>query len=192
MHVADTLNSGEKLEVGGSLTSNNGAYTLVLQGDGNLVLVAGGEPVWASGTAGKGAQRAELQGDGNFVLYAGDSAVWASDTAGNSGARLVVQDDRNLVLYGSDGAKWSSDTRTDEVPAAAPVEVAPAAVEEPIAEEVPPPPPAPRTYTVQSGDTLWAIAEQFYGDGNRYPEIAAASGIDNPDLINPGQVLTIP
>ena len=37
-----------------------------------------------------------------------------------------------------------------------------------------------------------AIAERFYGDGNRYPEIAAASGIANPDLINVGQVITIP
>ena len=55
-----------------------------------------------------------------------------------------------------------------------------------------PAPPAPRTHTVEPGDTLWAIAERFYGDGNRYPEIAAASGIENPDLIQPGQVLTIP
>jgi nucleoid-associated protein YgaU len=45
---------------------------------------------------------------------------------------------------------------------------------------------------VVSGDTLWAIAERFYGDGNRYPEIAAASSVPNPDLIHPGQVLTIP
>jgi nucleoid-associated protein YgaU len=45
---------------------------------------------------------------------------------------------------------------------------------------------------VVSGDTLWAIAERFYGNGNRYPEIAAASGVPNPDLIHPGQVLTIP
>jgi nucleoid-associated protein YgaU len=45
---------------------------------------------------------------------------------------------------------------------------------------------------VEPGDTLWAIAERFYGDGNRYQEIANASGIPNPDLINPGQVLTIP
>ena len=59
-------------------------------------------------------------------------------------------------------------------------------------EPTPPPPPAPRTYTVVSGDTLFAIAERFYGDGNRYPEIAAASGIANPDLINVGQVITIP
>ena len=52
--------------------------------------------------------------------------------------------------------------------------------------------PAPRTYTVVSGDTLWAIAERFYGDGNQYPKIASASGVANPDLIHPGQVLTIP
>ena len=80
-------------------------------------------------------------------------------------------------------------------------EVAPAAAEEPLppAEAPappppppPPPPPAPRTYTVVSGDTLWAISERFYGDGNKYHQIAAASGISNPDLIHPGQVLTIP
>jgi len=113
------------------------------------------------------------------------------------------------VLYSGDDAKWSSETHTDEVPAP-PVEAAPAPAPEPevaaepaVAEVAPEPEPepapapapeapAPRTYTVQSGDTLWAIAEQFYGDGNRYPEIAGASGIDNPDLIQPGQLLTIP
>jgi len=34
--------------------------------------------------------------------------------------------------------------------------------------------------------------ERFYGEGNRYQQIADASGIPNPDLIYPGQVLTIP
>ena len=43
-----------------------------------------------------------------------------------------------------------------------------------------------------SGDTLWAIAEQYLGDGNKYQEIATASGIANPDHIEPGQILTIP
>ncbi|WP_133067032.1 LysM peptidoglycan-binding domain-containing protein, partial [Mycolicibacterium sphagni] len=57
---------------------------------------------------------------------------------------------------------------------------------------VSPPPPEARTYTVVAGDTLSAIAERFYGDGNRYQQIADASGIANPDLIQPGQVLTIP
>ena len=50
----------------------------------------------------------------------------------------------------------------------------------------------PDTYTVRRGDTLWAISERFYGDGSKYQRIADASGISNPDLIHPGQVLTIP
>jgi nucleoid-associated protein YgaU len=45
---------------------------------------------------------------------------------------------------------------------------------------------------VVSGDTLWAISERFYGDGSKFQAIADASGISNPDLIYPGQVLTIP
>ena len=49
-----------------------------------------------------------------------------------------------------------------------------------------PPPPGPRTYTVVSGDTLWAISERFYGDGSKYQIIADASGVANPDLIHPG------
>jgi len=47
-------------------------------------------------------------------------------------------------------------------------------------------------YTVVPGDNLWGIAERFYGDGTRYPEIAAANGIENPNLIFPGQVFVIP
>ena len=49
-----------------------------------------------------------------------------------------------------------------------------------------PPEPAARTYTVEAGDTLWAIAERFYGDGSKYQVIADASGVPNPDLIQPG------
>lgn len=49
-----------------------------------------------------------------------------------------------------------------------------------------------RTYTVQAGDTLSGIARKFYGDAGKYPGLAAANGIKNPNLIHPGQVLTIP
>ena len=204
--MSDRLMNGEKLERGQSLTSRNGAYTLTLQDDGNLVLCAGGEAVWATGTNGQNAERLEVQKDGNCVLYTPDKPIWHTDTKGAKDVRLLLQDDRNLVLYGFDGPAWASNTQTDEVPAAPPPppaqapapEVVPAAVQEPApaAEPepapAPPPPPAPRTYTVVSGDTLWAISERFYGDGSKYQVIADASGISNPDLIYPGQVLTIP
>jgi LysM repeat protein len=44
-------------------------------------------------------------------------------------------------------------------------------------------------YTVQSGDTLGAIADQF---GVTVDAIVAANDIANADLIQPGDVLTIP
>jgi nucleoid-associated protein YgaU len=52
-------------------------------------------------------------------------------------------------------------------------------------------------YIVQSGDTLQSIAEQVYGDGTKWqviydlPVNRLVIG-DNPDLIQPGQVLFIP
>ena len=50
-----------------------------------------------------------------------------------------------------------------------------------------------KTYTVVSGDCLWNIAKKFYGSGTDYKRIAAANPfITNPNLIYPGQVLTIP
>ncbi|HEX6345865.1 LysM peptidoglycan-binding domain-containing protein [Umezawaea sp.] len=187
----DTLQAGQNLAVGQQLDSENG-YSLVLQSDGNLVLTDGGEVVWATGTNGSGATSATLQDDGNFVLYtASGTSVWASDTSGNPGSRLVLQTDRNVVVYNSGGSStWASGTNTDdprpvpapvavETPAPAPVEQAPAA-------------PAQQTWTVDPGDTLWAIAEKAYGDGNQYQRIAEANGLDNPDLIQPGQVLVIP
>lgn len=53
----------------------------------------------------------------------------------------------------------------------------------------------PQTYTVVSGDCLWNIAKALYGDGSRWTEIYEANKSvvgSNPNLIYPGQVLTIP
>ncbi|WP_433758874.1 LysM peptidoglycan-binding domain-containing protein [Nocardia sp. CA-135398] len=192
--MGDTLRVGEELGLGQTLVG--GAYTLTLQPDGNLVLSEpGGNVVWSTLTHDQGVERAVLQEDGNFVLYKGEGAAWATETDGREADRLIVQADRNVVLYGKDGsALWASDTQTDNPLPAPEPEPEPVAEQAaaPAAEEVPPPPPAAQTYTVEPGDTLWAIAERFYGDGSRYQEIANASGIDNPDAINPGQVLTIP
>ena len=50
------------------------------------------------------------------------------------------------------------------------------------------------TYTVQSGDTLWKISEQVYGDGASYMKIFEANTglLESPDQIFPGQELIIP
>lgn len=62
------------------------------------------------------------------------------------------------------------------------------------AESSPAPKSTGKTYTVVKGDTLWAIAKKFYGNGSQYTKIASANSdkIKNPNLIYPGQVLTIP
>ena len=51
-----------------------------------------------------------------------------------------------------------------------------------------------RTYTVKKGDTLWAIAKKYYGDGSKWPRIFDANRdkIKNANLIFPGQTFTIP
>ena len=51
-----------------------------------------------------------------------------------------------------------------------------------------------RTYTVQSGDTLWKISEAMYGSGGKYMKIFEANTdlLENPDKIRPGQKLVIP
>lgn len=53
----------------------------------------------------------------------------------------------------------------------------------------------PKTYTVKSGDCLWNISKKYYGSGAQYTKIYNANkGVigGNPNLIYPGQVLTIP
>lgn len=54
--------------------------------------------------------------------------------------------------------------------------------------------PKVKTYTVKSGDCLWNIAKKYYGKGAQYTKIYNANKgkIKNPNLIYPGQVLTIP
>jgi nucleoid-associated protein YgaU len=51
-----------------------------------------------------------------------------------------------------------------------------------------------RTYTVVAGDSLSKIAKREYGDAQKWTVIYDANRdkISNPDLIHPGQVLTIP
>lgn len=54
-------------------------------------------------------------------------------------------------------------------------------------------PPA-KYYTVESGDTLSAIAQEFYGSAGKYPVIFEANKpmLTDPNKIYPGQKLRIP
>jgi nucleoid-associated protein YgaU len=47
-------------------------------------------------------------------------------------------------------------------------------------------------YTVVKGDNLWNIATREYGNGYKWTDIAAANKLENPGIIHPGNVLTMP
>lgn len=51
-----------------------------------------------------------------------------------------------------------------------------------------------RTYTVKAGDTLSKIAKEVYGDAGSWKRIHEANRaeVPNPDMIHPGQQLTLP
>ena len=47
-------------------------------------------------------------------------------------------------------------------------------------------------YQVQNGDTLWGLAERFYGDGRLFRVISVVNDISDPDHIVVGQELEVP
>lgn len=47
------------------------------------------------------------------------------------------------------------------------------------------------TVTVEKGDNLWRIAENYYGGGKNMQKLADLNGIPNASLIHPGQVIKL-
>jgi nucleoid-associated protein YgaU len=116
--------------------------------------------------------------------------------------------DRAKILEVLNGIESISEVE-DHILIAPPAKPAPEpSVEAPVEPEAPAEPAAPsesagtdapaadaaRTYTVESGDSLWKIAEDMYGSGAKYTQIFEANRdiLDDPDRIFPGQVLKIP
>jgi len=64
---------------------------------------------------------------------------------------------------------------------------------EPVTQSTPAPvTPAKRIYTVHKGDTLWSIAVQYYGDGQRYRDIIKANPGLEPTKMYVGQQIILP
>lgn len=120
--------SNAYLRANEKMISPSGNVTLVMQGDGNLVVYRSnciGQPacaVWNSQTAGGGASFMAIQEDGNLVVYRGTpeangGPAWNSQTPGaKANYFLALQDDENLVVYrgtgprDNNGAVWSTKT----------------------------------------------------------------------------------
>ena len=86
--MANTLNSGDHLNPGQSITSSNGRYILMYQNDGNLVLyINGGSALWSSQTNGK--------------LFAAtkDNILWWRDPVANVHWQNIGEAN-NVVVYG--------------------------------------------------------------------------------------------
>ncbi len=106
------MNPGRVLPNGGSVTSCDGRFTLVIQSDGHLVLYkAGIGAIWYNSVFGSG-HTLHMQTDGHLVVYNGaGQPVWYTGTYGNNGAILRVQDDGNVVIYNYLGQPiWATST----------------------------------------------------------------------------------
>ena len=118
----------------------------------------------------------ELAGTPPSVKYWSGYAMWQWTSSGRLdgwGGNLDCNE-----FYG-DAEAW------DKYAGGAP---APAGHAGQIADAQPTPQPEAETYTVQSGDTLSGIAAKY---GTTYQNLAAINGIQNPNLIYPGQVLKV-
>ena len=113
--VGTSLQAGQTLAAGHSLTSANGQYELIMQSAGNLVIYeapqAGIRALWWTPTYAAGSYLL-MQSDCNLVMYSPSGWEWQSGTSGaGTGCRAVMQDNGSLVVYDSAGAVWSSDSR---------------------------------------------------------------------------------
>ena len=108
-------------------------------------------------------------------------AVNVVDDLGAAWNRVGIESSNANAIIDSTTAAHTTTTTTTTTPA-------------PTAAPTAAPAPAARTYTIVRGDTLWAIARRYYGDGSQYMKIFNASNFrsGNPNLIYPGEIATVP
>ncbi len=107
-----TLSPGQQLKPGEKLTSENGAYILTLQEDGNLCVYNNkngvqGAYVWGTMKHGFKDARFQLNANGNLIVYSGKNDIkWSSNTGKkgyNTPTKLVLENDGSLKLYNVSG-----------------------------------------------------------------------------------------
>lgn len=118
----------------------------------------------------------------DFNVVIEDSVATVSGEAGKQAIKeKVILMVGNIKGIETVNDEMSVRAQVVEVEAAEPVELAE-------------PEPVSQFYTVESGDSLGAIAKKFYGEAGKYTVIFEANKpmLKNPDLIYPGQTLRIP
>jgi len=93
--------------------------------------------------------------------------------------------------YG-DGYKWSEIAKANDLENPSQIEegqklVLPGTTQEAVSGAI-----AGATYEVVKGDSLWNVAVRAYGDGFKWVEIARENELGDPNLIHPGNILTLP
>lgn len=118
-----------------------------------------------------------------------------------TGQELKIPEVSPMIVAGSPAA--SASPVASATPIASAVAVAspiasptPVASTQPAASPAVSPSPAAtvtgNSYTIAAGDSLWTIAQRAYGDPYKWSQIAEANKLVNPDVIHPGNVLTLP
>jgi hypothetical protein len=122
--LTDKLTSGQRMTVGGSLTSANGKYKLVYQSDGKLILYdSANKSIWAATTPSFKAHGVEMNTDGRMILRGMvDSKgnlllpAWSTPTELNPNSYAQVTDDGRLVIFTKEGVEtWASAVNPNRV-----------------------------------------------------------------------------
>lgn len=144
----------------------------------------------------------------NSLTTAPKSAAEVSQTTPTGGkTHTVVAGDTLWTIaekYYQDGFKWPEIQKANQLADATlevgkqlnipQVKLSPAPTGQILATstETPATTAASKSYTVIRGDTLWAIAVKQYNNGYRWVDIARTNNLSNPDIIHPGNILTLP
>ncbi|OPB92594.1 hypothetical protein [Elizabethkingia occulta] len=111
--LSQSFTPGSELTRNTWYNSSNGAYSLVFENDGNLVVYdSSGAITWNSETEGEGS-RTIFQRDGNLVIYnTEDNAVFSTDTNNKGATGLSLQNNGSLIIYDGRGRTlWTSQSQ---------------------------------------------------------------------------------